>query len=108
MDAEAVITVSAAVVALTQLAKWAGLPDAKGPLAVLFFSFVGVTLWGWSRGTFERAVAFEYFAAWVGVSLNSAGVFGFTRAAATAITKTKAPPAGAGASPTVDVERRET
>lgn len=107
MDGEAIITVSAAVVALVQLCKWAGLPDSKGPLAVLGLSLFGVVFWAYSVGNFERAVAFQYFAGWIAVSTSAAGVFGFTRAASVAVTKTKAPPSGAGASPTVDVERRE-
>ena len=62
MDAEAVISVSAAVVALVQLSKWSGIPDKFGPIAVLLWSLVGVTFWGWSQGTFERTTAFAYFA----------------------------------------------
>lgn len=101
MDGEAIIAVSAAVVALTQLVKWAGLPDSRGPLAVLGLSLLGVAFWSWSRGTFEQARAFEYFAGWIAVSTSAAGVFGFTRAAPAAVTAAKAPPAGgAGASPT--------
>lgn len=102
MDAQAVITVSAAVVALTQLVKWAGLRDSWGPIAVLMLSAVGVLLWGYSVGTFERASLFVYFAGWIAVCTSAAGVFGFTRAATTAVTAAKAPPNdGAGASPTV-------
>jgi hypothetical protein len=102
MDGEAIIAVSAAVVTLTQLVKWAGLKDSYGPIAVMVFALVGVTFWGWSRGTFERAVAFEYFAGWLAVATSAAGVFGFTRAATTAVTSAKAPPGGgAGSSRTV-------
>lgn len=100
MDGEAVITVSAAVVALVQLAKWAGLKDTMGPLAVLVLALAGVALWGWSVGTFERARAFEYFAGWIAVATSAAGVFGFTRAASTAVTAAKHPPGGAGSSTT--------
>lgn len=99
MDGTAIITVSAAVVALTQLIKWAGLPDKTGPLAVLALSLFGVVFWGYSVGTYERAHAFEYFAAWIAVSTSAAGVFGFTRAATVAVTSAKAPPSdGAGSS----------
>lgn len=102
MDGTAIITVSAAVVALTQLVKWAGLPDKAGPLAVMGLSLFGVVFWGYSVGTFERMKAFEYFAGWIAVSTSAAGVFGFTRAANTAVTAAKAPPGGAaGSSPTV-------
>jgi hypothetical protein len=101
MDGQATISVSAAVVALVQLSKWAGLPDGKGPLAVMVLSLLGVAFWGWSVGSFEQTKAFEYFAGWINVALASAGVFGFTRAATSAVTSAKAPPGGgAGSSPT--------
>lgn len=103
MNGEAIIAVSAAVVALTQLLKWSNaVPDKWGPLAVLFLALVGVGLWGYSQGDFQRASTFAYFAGWVSVSLNAAGIFGFTRAAATAVTSATSPPAGgAGSSSTV-------
>jgi hypothetical protein len=102
MDGQAIITVSAAVVALTQLVKWAGLRDTWGPVAVLVLSLFGVLLWGYSMGEFVRASLFMYFAGWIAVSTSAAGVFGFTRAATTAVTASKAPPAdGAGSSRTV-------
>jgi hypothetical protein len=102
MDAAAIIAVSAAVVALTQIFKWGFVPDKYGPLAVLILSAVGVGLWAWSKGTFERAVAFEYFAGFVAVALNAAGIYGFTRAAAsTATAMTPPPEGGAGSTRTV-------
>lgn len=102
MDGQAILTVSAAVVALTQLLKWQGIPDKVGPLAVLALAAVGVAFWGYSEGTFERTQSFEYFAGWISVAMTAAGVFGFTRAATTAVTAAKAPPAsGAGSSPTI-------
>ena len=88
--------------ALVQLCKWAGLNDKLGPVAVLALSFFGVYFWGYSVGTYERARAFEYFAGWIAVATSAAGVFGFTRAAGTAVTSAKAPPEdGAGSSRTV-------
>lgn len=101
MDAQAIITVAATVVALVQLVKWSGLPDSKGPLAVLGLSLLGVAFWGWSTGTFSRTQAFGYFAGWIAVSTSAAGVFGFTRQAAVAVAGTKTPASGAGANPTV-------
>jgi hypothetical protein len=101
MDAAAIIAVSAAVVALTQIFKWGFVPDRYGPLAVLLLSAIGVGLWAWSKGSFERAVAFEYFAGFVAVALNAAGIYGFTRAAASGATSMTPPPnTGAGSSPT--------
>jgi O-antigen/teichoic acid export membrane protein len=102
MDGEAILAVSAAVVALTQLMKLGGVPDKYGPLAVLGLAVLGVVFWGYSVGNFERARAFEYFAGWIAVATSAAGVFGFTRATTSAVTAAKAPPAGgAGSSPTL-------
>ncbi len=103
MTAESIVSISAAVVALTQLLKWGGvIPDRYGALAVLVLSLLGVALFGFSEGTFTRAQTFPYFAAWIAVSLNAAGIFGFTRAASTAVSSASAPPNnGAGTSPTV-------
>jgi hypothetical protein len=94
MDGQAIIAVSAAVVALVQLTKWAGLPDKAGPLAVLVLAAVGVGLWGFSQGTFSRETTFDYFAGWVAVALGAAGTFGFTRAAASAVISAQPPSAG--------------
>lgn len=101
MNGEAIVVVSGSVVALTQLVKWAGLKDGYGPLAVLALSLIGVAFWGWSVGDFSRASSFQYFAGWIAVSTSAAGVFGFTRAAASAVTRATPPPGGAGSSPTI-------
>jgi hypothetical protein len=102
MNGEAIMSVSAAVVALTQLAKWAALPDRWGPVSVLALALFGVMFWGWSTGDISRATAFGYFAGWIAVSTSAAGVFGFTRAASGAVTNATAPPAGgAGSSSTL-------
>jgi hypothetical protein len=102
MDGQAIITVSAAVVALTQLAKWGFVPDKYGPLSVIVLSASGVAFWGWSTGDFSRASSFMYFAGFIAVATSAAGVFGFTRAASEAVTKATAPPSGgAGGNPTV-------
>jgi O-antigen/teichoic acid export membrane protein len=98
MDGQAIISVSAAVVALVQLLKWAGLRDTWGPVAVLGLALFGVAFWGYSVGTFERTQAFAYFAGWIAVSTSAAGVFGFTRAAPAAVTAAKAPPGGGAGS----------
>jgi hypothetical protein len=103
MSGQAIVTVSAAVVALTQLLKFANvINDKRGPLGVLFLALLGVVFWAWTTGDFSRATAFAYFAGWIAVATSAAGVFGFTRAMPEAVTATKTPPPGAGASPTVD------
>jgi hypothetical protein len=100
MDAQAIITVSAAVVALTQLFKWGFIPDKYGPISVVALSAAGVAFWAWSSGDFSKANSFGYFAGWIAIATSAAGVFGFTRAGSEAVTKATGPPAGAGANPT--------
>lgn len=105
MDGQAIVSVSAAVVALVQLCKWSGIPDRYGPIAVMVLSLFGVAFWGWSQGGFVRETAFLYFSGWIAVATSAAGVFGFTRAASEAIVRTSAPPpGGAGGTPTKKIE----
>lgn len=105
LTAESIITVSAAVVALTQLVKWAGLPDRRGPWVVLAFGLVGVVLYQFSVAPdgriFARADVWPIFSAWIVVSTSAAGVFGFVRATPDAVTATKSPPPGAAQQPVV-------
>lgn len=110
MSGQAIITVSAAVVALTQLLKFANvINDKRGPLSVLLLAAIGVAFWGWTTGDVSKATAFAYFAGWISVATSAAGVFGFTRAAPEAVTGTKSPPApaGAGANPTTTPKESE-
>jgi hypothetical protein len=101
MTAEAIITVSASVVACVQLCKWSFLPDRAGPLAVLGISLAGVCFWVWTQGVFMRADGFSYFAAWVAVATSASGVYGFSRASGEALTRLTPPPhEGAGSEPT--------
>ena len=104
MTGQAIIAVSAAVVALTQLIKWAGVPDRFGPLSVLVLAALGVAVWGFTQGTVVQQQAFDYFAGWIAVATSAAGVYGFTRAAPEAVSSFRSPPApprtGAGMSAT--------
>lgn len=102
MNGQAIVSVSAAVVALVQMVKWGGLPDRLGPPAVLLLSLIGVAFWGWSTGDVTRATAFGYFAGWIAVSTSAAGVYGFSRASGEALTRMTAPPStGAGSEKTI-------
>jgi hypothetical protein len=87
-------------VAFTQIIKWAGLPDKRGPLAVIILSVLGVIFWGWSTNTLSRVSAFSFFAGATLVMTSAAGVFGFTRSLPEAVTSTTNPPPGAGSNPT--------
>ncbi len=98
MNGESILTVTGAVVALTQLLKWAIIPDKYGPVSVLGLAALGVIFWGWSTGDVTRASSFGYFSGWVSVALSAAGVYGFTRAASTAVSNMKSPPAGGAGS----------
>jgi hypothetical protein len=78
MNGQAILTVSAAVVGLTQLIKLLfGIDreDVRGAV-VLGCSLAGVALWGFSQGDVNRASIFAYFAGWITVSTSAAGVFG--------------------------------
>lgn len=98
MDGEAIITVSAAVVALVQIVKWAGVSDTKGPLAVLVLSLLGVGVWAFDqRARFAEGVQiFEFFAGWIAVMTSAAGVYGFTRASSDKLTSMKGTGTGLG------------
>ena len=108
MDAQAILTVSAAVVALVQLAKWAGVDDSKGPMAVLMCSLFGVAFWGWASGTFIRTVAFDYFAGWIAVMTSAAGVFGFTRSTGDSLVRMRGTGDGGGMDGTTSKASPET
>lgn len=96
------LAISTAVVALVQLSKWGGLPDRFGPLAVMAFSLLGVGLFGFSKGIgFVGPNVWEYFVGFIAVMLQAAGIFGFTRATGTAVSRMRPPGGGAGDSPTV-------
>jgi hypothetical protein len=73
------LTVSAVVVALAQLVRWAGLPERWAPVAVGTLAALGVGLWAVAAGPAPTSAAFDYFADWVSVATSAAGVFGFTR-----------------------------
>lgn len=105
LDPSSIAAIVIAVTGLTQLVKWMGLPDTRGPLAVLGIAFLGIMLWGWSKGALARESAFDFFSGWILVATSSAGVFGFTRAVPSAVTAAKAPPGGgAGSSPTAKLD----
>ena len=80
MQGVPILTVSAVVVALAQLVRWAGLPERWAPIVVAVLAAVGVGLWAIAAGPPTASAAFDYFAAWVTVTTSAAGVFGFTRA----------------------------
>ena len=80
MDSQAIMTVSAATLALVQLLKRAGLPDRLGAVAVLALAALGVALWALSRGGVTVHDVWELFAGWIAVATSAAGTFGLARA----------------------------
>ena len=97
------LAISTAVVTMVQLSKWGGFPDRYGPLAVMLYSLIGVALFGYSKSiAFGGTNVWEYFVGTLAVMLQAAGIFGFTRATGTAVSRMTPPPGGgAGDSPTV-------
>jgi hypothetical protein len=87
MNGEAIMSVSAAVVALVSLIKWAGVTEKFGPVAVLCLSGIGCGIWGFSTGDVDRTTFFGYFAGWVAVATSAAGIYGFTRAGGDQLTR---------------------
>ncbi len=87
MESEAIVTVSATVVALVQLAKWAGLSGERAPWGVALLSALGVGVWAYSEGDPAQASAFGYLTAFAAVMTSAAGVFGFTRASADSLVR---------------------
>ncbi len=102
MTAEQIAVITTSVVALTQLLKWMGMSNKMGPIIVLVLSLLAVLVFEWSQidQAFHRSHAFNLFATWIIVATSAAGVFGFTRAGAEAITKTSSPPPGPMQTPT--------
>ena len=92
MQVAGILTVSAVVVALTQLVRWAGVSDRWGPLVVVVLAGLGVGLWASAGGNGTPPGLFEYVAVWVSVATSAAGVFGFTRATASYRRRRKASP----------------
>ena len=93
------IAISAAVVALVQMIKWAGMPDKYGAIAVLALSLVGVALWGYSQSLmFQGPMIWQYFTGWINVALAAAGIFGFTRAGVESVSRMTPPPGGSAGS----------
>jgi hypothetical protein len=106
MNAQAVLTISAAVVGLTQLIKFSKVvPDSYGLYVSVGLAALGVAVWGVSQPVVYRTEAFDYFAGWIAVATSASGVFGIARAVTPAEpTKGRRPPAPPFEQPTNKVD----
>ena len=76
MDGQDIVTVSAAVVALTEIVKGFGAPSRHAPLVALLLSAVGVVIWAFSAlDHFERSQLFGLFAGWIVVASAAKGAY---------------------------------
>lgn len=85
IDTQAALTISAAVVALATLIRWGAPADSlsgtRALVVVCALSALGVALWVFSLPQFpSREWTFGIFQAWISVSLQAAGVYGFATA----------------------------
>lgn len=107
MTPQEALGVSALVTALTQVAKWSGVPDRYGPVVVLLISALATALWAWDASIPFRGNGFILVSNAAQIALQAAGIFGFTRASASAVIALTSPPAGAGGDATTTVRARE-
>lgn len=93
MDATAVISVSGAIVMLLQVLKSGGAVTGRWALTVAaVLSILGVVVWAYSVGNYDRPQLWGYFAGWIAVFTSAAGVFGIVNGGAEAVTAMKGAP----------------
>jgi hypothetical protein len=88
MDEKEIMSMSAAVVALTQFIKWSGMPSKYGPFAAAGTSAAVLGMWAFDQGhQFGGFMPLStYLIAYIAVLSSAAGVFGFTRSTGEALT----------------------
>lgn len=81
IDSEALVTISAAVVALTQLLKVLRLPKTWGVPMVFGVSALGVLLYAYSQvpEPWNRHFVWSAFSAWVVVTTSASGAYGLVK-----------------------------
>jgi hypothetical protein len=82
MDGLAIVRVSAAVVGLMFLLRWAGVSQRCAPLLVAVLAAVGVGVWAYAHGPVGQSEIFDYVGGWIAVATSAATVWGFTWVAA--------------------------
>ena len=78
MDGLAIMRVSAVVVALMYLLRWAGVPRRWAPVVVPALAALGVGAWVVGYGPISLAELFNYVAGWIAVAASAATVWGFS------------------------------
>jgi hypothetical protein len=93
VSSDATLAVSAAVVALVELVKWARLVNRRwAPLAVFVASALGVAVWMLSQASVpERTWSFGILSAWINVAVAAAGVYGLARHGAEGVSAARVP-----------------
>lgn len=72
------MAIAPAVIALTQIAKWCGLPKRWAPLAVLLFAAVICAVWAYSESVGNwQGLLYQYVAATLGATILALGLYGF-------------------------------
>ena len=82
MDQLAIVRISAVVVAVMYLLRWAGVSRRWAPVLVPLTSMLGIGLWAYANGPVGQTEAFNYVAGWIAVTTSAATVWGFCWAAA--------------------------
>lgn len=107
INGESIATISVAVVVATQLLKWfRWVNDDHGAWVVIVVAFLAEVLYYVSyapadQPLFVRQALWPFFIGLVDISAAAAGIFGFTRAASSAVTSINKPPPGPGENVTV-------
>jgi hypothetical protein len=82
IDGAAIVAIGGAVTALTQLIKWAGVPDRFAALVVFLLSAIGIGIWAYSHMLLPQDIQsslWDLFSGWIAVAFSAAGIYGFTR-----------------------------
>lgn len=84
-DTGVALQVAAAItpplIAITQIAKWAGMPSKFAPLAVVTFAALICAIWAYSEGPPSfGAMLFQYLVATLAATVQALGLYAFVTA----------------------------
>lgn len=79
MDSQAIMLVSATVVAFTRLLVMFGVPHRYRAAVVIITTTMGIALWAYTQPELATQMdLFGYFTAWTAIATSAAGVYGLT------------------------------